>query len=107
MGTTLECGRLKFLTVLDEYSRACLSIEVERRMTSRDVLHELERLITLNRPLDFIRCDCQAPRGDNGSEFIAQATRRFLVEAGVGTLWLNPSASRLNTLFHWWPSLDE
>ena len=42
MDTTLSGGRLKFLSILDEYSRACLSIKVERRLTSSDVMSELE-----------------------------------------------------------------
>lgn len=85
MDTTLNGGRLKFLTVLDEYSRACLSIKVERCMTGYDVRGELERLITLHGPPGFIRCD-------NGPEFIARATRRFLAQAGVETLFIDPGA---------------
>lgn len=85
MDTTLGGGRLKFLTILDEYSRACLSIKVARSMTGSDVRGELERLITLHGPPEFIRCD-------NGPEFIARATRRFLAEAGVGTLFIDPGA---------------
>jgi len=85
MDTTLSGGRLKFLTILDEYSRACLSIKVERSMTSSDVSGELERLITIHGPPGFIRCD-------NGPEFIARATRRFLIETGVGTLFIDPGA---------------
>ncbi len=83
--TTMNGGRLKFLTVVDEYSRACLSIKVERRMTGRDVRSELERLMTLHGPPGFIRCD-------NGPEFVAQATRCFLAEVGVGTLFINPGS---------------
>ncbi len=43
MDTTLSGGRLKFLTVIDEFSRSCLSIKVERSMTSYDVKGDLER----------------------------------------------------------------
>jgi len=100
--TTLNGGRLKFLvraqrepngTVLDEYSRACLSIKVECCMTGYDVRGELERLMTLHGPPGFIRCDDRRKSlWDNGPEFIARATRRFLAEAGVGTLFIDPGA---------------
>ncbi len=83
--TTLSGGRLKFLAVIDEFSRSCLSIKVERTMTSRDVVAELERLITLHGAPSFIRCD-------NGPEFIAQATRRFLIEAKTQTLFVDPGS---------------
>jgi putative transposase len=92
MDTTVNGGRLKFLTVLDEYSRTCLSIKVARSMTGRDVRGELKRLMTLHGPRGFIRCDREAPRSDNGPEFIARATRRFLAEAGIGTLFIDPGA---------------
>ena len=85
MDTTLSGGRLKFLTLIDEFSRSCLSIKVERTMTSRDVVAELERLITLHGAPSFIRCD-------NGPEFIAQATRRFLIEAKTQTLFVDPGS---------------
>ena len=85
MDTTLNGGRLKFLTIIDEFSRSCLSIKVERTMTSTNVVAELERLITLHRSPTFIRCD-------NGPEFIAQATRRFLAEAKTQTLFIDPGS---------------
>jgi len=82
MDNTLHGGRLKFLTVIDEYSRACLSIKVDRTMTSRVVVAERERLITLHGPPSFIRCD-------NGPEFIAQATQQFLATATIKTLFID------------------
>ncbi len=86
MDSTLNGGRLKFLAVIDEFSRSCLSIKVERTMTSRDVVAELERLITLHDAPGFIRCD-------NGPEFIAQAARQFLIAAaGTETLFIEPGS---------------
>lgn len=85
MDNTLNGGRLKFLTVIDEFSRSCLAIKVERTLTSSDVVAELERLITLHGPPSFIRCD-------NGSEFIAQATRQFLATATIETLFIDPGS---------------
>lgn len=85
MDTTLSGGRLKFLTVIDEFSRSCLAIKVERTLTSSDVVAELERLITLHGPPSFIRCD-------NGPEFMAQATQRFLATATLETLFIDPGS---------------
>jgi putative transposase len=36
--------RLKFLTIVDEFSRYCLSIKIGRKMTECDVIKELEQL---------------------------------------------------------------
>lgn len=85
MDNTLNGGRLKFLSVIDEFSRSCLSIKVERTLTSRGVVAELERLITLHGPPRFVRCD-------NGPEFIAQATRQFLASANIETLFIDPGS---------------
>lgn len=85
MDTTLSGGRMKFLTVIDEYSRSCLSIKVERSMTGGDVATELERLITQHGPPSFIRCD-------NGPEFISQAAQKFLSDAKVETLFIDPGS---------------
>ena len=85
MDTTLNGGRLKFLTVIDEFSRSCLSIKADRTLTSGDVVAELERLITQHGTPGFIRCD-------NGPEFIAQATRQFLATASIETLFIDPGS---------------
>ena len=48
---TREGRPLKFLTVVGEYTRECLTIEVTRRQTSRDVLRTLAKLILVVGPL--------------------------------------------------------
>ena len=45
MDTTLSGGRLKFLTVIDEFSRSCLSLKVKRTMTSYDVRGDLDQTV--------------------------------------------------------------
>lgn len=82
MDSTLSRRRLKYLTVIDEFSGSCLSIKVERQITSHVVVAELERLTTLHGAPNFIRCD-------NGPEFIAKATWRFLTEAETQTLFVD------------------
>ena len=85
MDSTLNGGRLKFLSVINEFARSCLSIRVERTLTSRDVVTELERLITRHGAPGFVRCD-------NGPEFIAGATRQFFATADIKTLFIDPGS---------------
>jgi putative transposase len=75
----------KMLTVIDEYTRECLAIEVDRRLRSDDVLHCLAELFTDRGPPDHIR-------SDNGSEFTAMAVRNWLARIGVRTLYIEPGS---------------
>jgi hypothetical protein len=43
------------LTVIDEYTRECLAIEVARHLRSDDVLHRLTELFVERGPPDYIR----------------------------------------------------
>ena len=76
---------LKLLTVIDEYSRECLAIEVARRLTSRDVIRVLARLMLRHGVPDHIR-------SDNGSEFIARRVREWLARLEVGPLYIEPGS---------------
>jgi transposase InsO family protein len=76
---------LKILTVVDEYSRECLEIEVARKLTSRDVLRVLAKLMLRYGVPDHIR-------SDNGPEFVAKAVRRWLSRLNVKTLFIEPGS---------------
>jgi len=76
---------LKWLSIVDEYTRECVALEVERTMPAQDVLDVLRRVF-LQRGLP------RHIRSDNGPEFIAQAIRRFLETSGVDTLYIEPGA---------------
>ena len=78
-------GRLKWLPVLDEFTRECLSLEVERSMTSNDVLETLERLVAQRGAPEFIR-------SDNGPEFIANAVKDWIARQGFKTLFIEPGS---------------
>ena len=56
------------LTVIDEFTRRCMAVVVERRLNSDNVLHCLTELFVQHGPPDHIR-------SDNGSEFTAHAVR--------------------------------
>jgi putative transposase len=78
-------GRLKFLVVLDEYTRECLAIAVGRTFKGKDVVAELLELFRIHGEPAYIR-------SDNGSEFIARVVREGLADAGVETLYIAPSS---------------
>ena len=74
---------MKFLNVVDEFTRECLAIDVARRQTSRDVLRTLAKLMLKQGVPEHIR-------SDNGPEFVAKAVRQWLSRLGVGTLFIEP-----------------
>ena len=85
MDATEDGRRLKMMPVVDEYSRECLALEVERSITSEEVVKTLDRLFAERGAPRFIR-------SDNGPEFIAQAVKRWLAASGVETLYIEPGA---------------
>lgn len=76
---------LRMLVVVDEYTRECLSIDVERRLTSDDVLERLAWLMATRGVPEHIR-------SDNGSEFTAKPVREWLGKVGVKTLYIEPGS---------------
>ena len=75
----------RMLTLIDEYSRECLAIEVQRRLRSDDVLHAVDDAMMAHGPPQYIR-------SDNGPEFIAKALRGWLDQVGVQTLFIEPGS---------------
>lgn len=72
---------LKMLTMLDEYTRQCLAIRVERNITSAQVVTTLwQTMICYGIP--------QYIRSDNGSEFIAQKLQQWLKENQIKTIYI-------------------
>jgi len=81
-----EDGRkLKFLAVVDEWTRECLTLEVERRMTARQVQEVLAYLFLVRGKPKYLR-------SDNGPEFVARSLRRWLEGSGVGPLFIAPGS---------------
>ncbi len=75
----------RMLTLLDEYTRECLAIDVARRITSEGVLERLSDLFVRRGVPDHIR-------SDNGPEFTAKAVRGWLNRVGVKTLYIAPGS---------------
>lgn len=76
---------LRMLTIVDEYTRECLTIDVARRLGSNDVLERLADLMVERGTPDYIR-------SDNGPEFTAHAVRGWLERVGVKTLFIEPGS---------------
>ena len=76
---------LKLLTVVDEFTRECLAIDVARKQNSRDVLRMLAGLMLRHGIPKHIR-------SDNGPEFVAKAVREWLSRLEVGTLFIEPGS---------------
>ena len=92
-----EGGRkLRVLTVVDEFTRECVEVEVEHRMNARFVAGTLLRLFERRGTPAFIR-------SDNGPEFIARFLMRVFAIHGVearhiepGSPWQNAFNERFN-----------
>ncbi len=81
-----EDGRqLKFLPILDEYTRESLALEVDRSITGEDVVDTLAYLFEIHGEPEFIR-------SDNGPEFVSDAVRSWLKTADVRTLFIKPGS---------------
>ena len=82
---TRDGRRIRMLTIVDEYTRECLAIEVGRTLKSEDVLRVLATLFMYRGVPEHIR-------SDNGSEFTAHAVRDWLKKVGVKTLYIEPGS---------------
>lgn len=83
---TTEDGRqIKFMPVIDEYTRECFQIDVSRSITSKRVIRQLGRLFQRHGPPANLR-------SDNGPEFVAEALKTYLSAAEVETRYIEPGA---------------
>ena len=82
---TADGRALRILAILDEYTRECLCILVERRISSQDVITELTDLFLRKGIPEHIR-------SDNGPEFTAKAVRDWLARLGIKTLFIEPGS---------------
>ena len=82
---TRDGRKLKFLVVIDEYTRQCLRIEVSRSMSAKTVVRILAELVQ-------VHGEPAALRSDNGPEFIANAVQAWLAAAGVSTFYIQPGS---------------
>lgn len=82
---TSDGRSFRIQSILDEYTRECLAILVERHITSQDVIDQLYDLFLLRGVPEHIR-------SDNGPEFTSKAVREWLTRVGVKTLFIEPGS---------------
>ena len=73
------------LNLIDEYTRECLMIRVDRKLNSIDVIDVLTDMFILRGPPAFIR-------SDNGPEFVAEAVREWIAAVGAKTAYIAPGS---------------
>lgn len=82
---TANGKKFRTLNIIDEYTRECLQIKVERKLNSQGVIDELFKLFIFRGIPDYLR-------SDNGGEFTAKAVRSWLNRLGVKTLFIEPGS---------------
>jgi transposase InsO family protein len=75
----------KMLTLVDEYTRESLAIDVARRLRSDDVLERLSWLFATRGVPEHLR-------SDNGPEFTSSVVRGWLAKVKVRTLFIEPGS---------------
>jgi len=82
---TADGRRLRFLTVIDEYTREALRIECARFLNSHDVIRVLEELVESWGTPAIIK-------SDNGPELVAQRVQDWLSDRGIDTRYIDPGS---------------
>ena len=81
-----DAGKVfRTLSILDEFSRECLSVTVKRKRNSTDVIDALTDLSILRGPPAFVR-------SDNGPEFVARDVRNWIEAVGAKTAFIEPGS---------------
>ncbi|SDV50658.1 putative transposase [Chitinasiproducens palmae] len=75
--------QLKCLTVVDEYTRECLAIDVAGSIRAARVIDVLSRLISVHGAPRYMR-------SDNGPEFVSTALLKWAVSEGIETVLIDP-----------------
>lgn len=82
---TSDGRALRMLNIIDEYTRKCLAIRVDRKIKANDVIDTLSDLFITRGIPRFIR-------SDNGPEFVAELLRTWLHNLGVTTAFIEPGS---------------
>jgi putative transposase len=82
---THDGRKYRMLNVIDEFTRECLAIRVDRKLNSVDVIDVLSDLFILRGIPGHIR-------SDNGPELIAKTVRAWIAAVGAGTACIEPGS---------------
>ena len=83
--TTADGRQIKMLNVIDEFTRECLAIEVDRSIDADHVVAVLDRLAVQRGAPVFVRFD-------NGPEFVAHAVDDWCRFNGTGAMFIDPGS---------------
>jgi len=75
--------QLKCLTVIDEFTRECLAIDVAGSLRSGRVIEVLSKLVSVRGAPTYLR-------SDNGPEFVSRAILQWLQQAEIETAAIDP-----------------
>ncbi len=76
---------IKILSLIDEFTRECIALEVNRKYTGGDLVDLLVDVFAIRGTPTFIR-------SDNGPEFVSKRVREFLARIDVGTSYIEPGS---------------
>ena len=82
---THDGRKFRMLNIIDEFTRECLAIRIDRKLDSTSVVDALTDLFILRGVPVHIR-------SDNGPEFIAKAVREWIVAVGAKAAFIEPGS---------------
>lgn len=82
---TSEGKKLRILNIIDEFTRECLAIRVDRHIEAVDVIETLKELFITQGLPEYIR-------SDNGPEFVAEIIRNWLKDLEVTPTYIEPGS---------------
>ncbi len=85
MDRTANDRVIRIPTIVDEFTRECLAIDVARKILSADVLERLSDLFVCRGVPDHIH-------SDYGGEFTTKRVQEWLERVGVKTITIEPGA---------------
>jgi len=90
--TTADGRQIKLLNIIDEFTRECLAVEVDRSIYADHVVDVLDR-IALQRGVQAVYV-----RFDNGPEFVAHAINDWCRFNHTGAVFIDPGSPWQNAL---------
>ena len=83
--------QLKCLTIVDEFSKECLAIDVAGSIRSNRVIEVLSKLVSVHGAPKHLR-------SDNGPEFVSMSILKWLTQANIDTAHIDPGKPWQNGL---------
>jgi len=88
-GRTHDGRRFRMLNIIDEFTRECLAIRIDRKLNSTDVIDALSDLFILRGVPGHVR-------SDNGPEFLGEAFVQWAKLNGMAIRYIQPGKPNQN-----------